>query len=61
MIGSERISAPVASRIAFAIAAATGMIGGSPSPFEPRFVSCASGMSISSLTISGTSAIVGIR
>ena len=46
VIGSERISAPVASRIAFAIAAATGMIGGSPSPFEPRFVSCASGMSI---------------
>ena len=35
------------------------MIGGSPRPFEPRFVSCASGSSISSLTISGTSAIVG--
>ena len=37
-------SAPVASRIAFAIAAAVGTIGGSPSPFEPRFVRCASGI-----------------
>ena len=60
LIGSERTSAPVASRIAFAIAAAVGMIGGSPSPFEPRFVRCASGTSINSVTISGTSAIVGM-
>ena len=60
-IGSERISAPVASRIAFAIAAATGTIGGSPRPFAPRFVSCASGTSTNSVTISGTSAIVGRR
>ena len=59
MIGSVVTSAPVASRIAFAIAAAVGMIGGSPRPFEPRFVSCASGSSTSSQTISGTSAIVG--
>ena len=58
-MGNERTSAPVASRIAFAIAAATGTIGGSPSPFEPRFVRCSSGMSSSSVTISGTSAIVG--
>src|SRR5436305_2070864 len=35
------------------------MIGGSPRPFEPRFVRCSSGSSTSSLTISGTSAIVG--
>ena len=53
VIGSERTSAPVASRIAFAIAAAVGTIGGSPSPFEPRFVRCSSGMSTSSVTISG--------
>ena len=46
VIGSERTSAPVASRIALAIAAAVGMIGGSPSPFEPRFVRCVSGSSI---------------
>ena len=59
MIGSEVTSAPVASRIAFAIAAAVGTIGGSPSPFEPRFVRCASGSSTKSQTISGTSAIVG--
>ena len=37
------------------------MIGGSPSPFEPRFVRCVSGLSTNSHTISGTSAIVGIR
>src|SRR5439155_25352312 len=36
VIGSDLMSAPVASRIALAIAAATGMIGGSPRPFEPR-------------------------
>ena len=59
-IGSWCTSAPVASRIAFEIAAAVGMIGGSPSPFEPRFVSCVSGSSTSSLMISGTSANVGI-
>ena len=35
-------------------------IGGSPSPFEPRFVRCGSGTSMRSVTISGTSAIVGI-
>ena len=52
-------SAPVASRIAFAIAAAVGTIGGSPRPFEPRFVRCSSGTSTRSQTISGTSAIVG--
>ena len=61
VIGSERTSAPVASRIAFAIAAATGTIGGSPRPFAPRFVRCASGSSTNSQTISGTSAIVGSR
>ena len=59
VIGTERTSAPVASRIAFAIAAAVGMIGGSPRPFEPRFVRWASGSSTNSQTISGTSAIVG--
>src|SRR5213595_3500654 len=58
-MGSERMSAPVASRIAFAIAAAVGTIGGSPRPFEPRFVRCASGRSTNSQTSSGTSAIVG--
>ena len=36
-----------------------GSIGGSPNPFDPRFVRCSSGMSSSSVTISGTSAIVG--
>ena len=59
VIGSEVTSAPVASRIAFAIAAAVGTIGGSPRPFEPRFVRCSSGTSTRSQTISGTSAIVG--
>ncbi len=61
VIGSSCTSAPVASRIAFAIAAAVGTIGGSPRPFEPRLVRCSSGLSTNSHTISGTSAIVGIR
>ena len=39
----------------------SGTIGGSPSPFEPRFVRCSSGRSTNSQTISGTSAIVGMR
>src|SRR5437868_10561851 len=31
-------------RSAFATAAASGMIGGSPMPFEPRFVKCSKGI-----------------
>ena len=58
--GSAAARRPVACANAFAIAAAVGTIGGSPSPFEPTFGRFASGTFGKSITISGTSAIVGI-
>ena len=50
---------PVAWANAFAIAAAVGMIGGSPSPLAPMFGRLGSGTWGKSITISGVSAIDG--
>ena len=50
---------PVACANAFAIAAAVGMIGGSPSPLAPVLPAIGSGMLMNSTTIAGVSAIVG--
>ena len=58
--GSAAARRPVACANAFAIAAAVGTIGGSPRPFAPTFGRFASGTCGKSITISGTSAIVGI-
>src|SRR6185503_5289429 len=56
VIGTWRRRTP----IAFATAAAVGMIGGSPSPFAPRLFARRSGRSVKRTTISGTSSDVGI-
>src|SRR6185437_10481936 len=57
--GSAAERRPVACAKAFAIAAAVGIAGGSPSPFEPIAFAATSATSTNSTTISGASAIVG--
>src|SRR5207247_10813003 len=58
--GACRTRAPVAFATAFAIAAAVGMIGGSPRPLTPRLFARRSGRSTNLTVIfAGTSLTVG--
>src|SRR4051794_1800896 len=51
---------PVALAMALAMAAAVGMMGGSPAPLEPMWLASVSGTSRPCTTISGASAAVSI-
>src|SRR5712692_4367779 len=53
--GECRTRAPLAFATAFAMAAAVGMIGGSPRPFAPRLFARRSGLPTNFTTIFGTS------
>jgi hypothetical protein len=59
VIGAVRTRTPVAFATAFAIAAGSGMIGGSPSPFAPMLFAFVSGSSAKRTVIFGMSRTVG--
>src|SRR6202022_2218258 len=54
VIGRSVTRTPIAFATALAIAAAVGMIGGSPTPFTPRLLATGSGMLTASASMSGT-------